>query len=45
MRCYEHLNILSRDKSIKKKRKMEEETNERKMENFLKKIIESDNNK
>lgn len=48
MRCYEHWNILSKDKSFKEKKKMKKKKRKKKieregkMDNFLRKIIESD---
>lgn len=47
MRCYEHLNILSKDESLKKNAKKKKKKNERKENGtfFEKKIIEIDDNK
>lgn len=46
MRCYEHLNILSKDESLKEKKKNEKKDERKdKMDNFLRKrLLKNDDN-
>lgn len=39
MRCYEHLNILSKDESLKEKKTKKKDERKDKMDNFLRKRL------
>lgn len=39
MRCYEHLNILSKDESLKEKKNEKKDERKDKMDNFLRKRL------